>query len=44
MRRDDLHEWLHASWTHWAILYGVVVLTVSLVVQVIATVLIGRLV
>ena len=39
----DLRRWVAESWTHRLIAYGVVVVTLSLLVQVVATVMIGRL-
>lgn len=38
-----LRKWMAESWTHTLIVYGLVVVTLSLIVQVVATVMIGRL-
>lgn len=40
-RRHSFREWLFSDWTHRLIAYGVAVLSLSLIVQVVATVLIG---
>jgi hypothetical protein len=42
---DDrgLRKWLSDDWTHRLIAYGVVVVTLSLIVQIIATFMIGQL-
>jgi hypothetical protein len=39
----SLRKWLDDGWTHRLIAYGVIIVTLSLIVQVIATVMIGRL-
>jgi hypothetical protein len=41
--KQGLRKWLDDGWTHWLIAYGVVIVTLSLLVQIIATVMIGRL-
>jgi hypothetical protein len=42
---DDrgLRKWLNDDWTHRLIAYGVVVVTLSMIVQIVATVMIGQL-
>lgn len=41
MTSRDFGKWVNDSWTHRLFLYAAVVLTASLVVQVIATVFLG---
>ena len=41
--KDDLRRWLSKDWTHVAILYGIILLTLSLVVQVVATIFLSSL-
>lgn len=39
----NLRKWFDENWTHRLLAYGLVVVTLSLIVQVVAAVLIGRL-
>ena len=39
----DFRKWVSEDWTHSLIIYGVIVITLSLIVQIIATVILGRL-
>lgn len=41
--RHGLRKWLDDGWTHRMIAYVIVIITLSFVVQIIATVMIGRL-
>lgn len=42
LMKHDFREWLRDDWTHLAIVYAAVIITLSLIVQIVATVVIGR--